>query len=298
MDIREFLLHHGIDFREGGTHQHVRPGWIGVDCPRCGPKSGKFHAGIREDFSRASCWQCGGLRVFDLLAELAGIPWHQVREMLGSAPVRLASSRSDPRAGGRLKTPAGVGPLLGPHRRYLQRRGFDPDEIARIWGVQGIGPLGPLAWRLWLPITLNGEVVSWTTRAVGKSSRRYLSAAPKQEIVDHKTLLYGEDLAGAAIVVVEGPVDAWAIGPGAVATMGLMTTPEQIARIAAHPLRAICCDAEPAARRRAERMADLLQCCPGDTHVIDLETGKDPAEADPDELQEIRDNFLSFTGSN
>ena len=31
MTIVEFLRQHGVDHREGGTHSHVRPGWIGVD---------------------------------------------------------------------------------------------------------------------------------------------------------------------------------------------------------------------------------------------------------------------------
>jgi DNA primase len=140
---------------------------------------------------------------------------------------------------------------------------------------------------------LGGETVSWTTRAVGTDPRRYISAAPEQEKVNHKTLLYGEELAGHAIVVVEGPIDAWAIGPGAVAIMGLHTTPEQIHRIGSHPLRAICCDNEMAALHRAERMACVLQQFPGETYIVQLETGKDPAEAEQGEIDEIRQRFLS-----
>jgi DNA primase len=140
---------------------------------------------------------------------------------------------------------------------------------------------------------LGGETVSWTTRAVGTDPRRYISASPEQEKVNHKTLLYGEELAGHAIVVVEGPIDAWAVGPGAVAIMGLQTTPKQIERIGGHPLRAICCDNEFHALARAKKMERMLQHYPGVTYIVQLETGKDPAEAEQGEIDEIRQRFLS-----
>jgi DNA primase len=155
------------------------------------------------------------------------------------------------------------------------------------------GPLGQLAWRLWIPITLAGVVVSWTTRAIGTTEARYVSAAPDQEAVNHKTLLYGEDKTGSAIVVVEGPLDVWAIGPGAVAIMGLQTTAEQVERIGRHPLRTICCDNEPAALHRAKRLAKVLRQYPGETYVVELETGKDPAEAERGEIEDIRRKFLA-----
>lgn len=292
MGIREFLQQHGVDFREGGQHRHVRPGWIGFDCPHCGKGTGKFHAGVTEDAGRAACWRCGGKRSLELLGEVTGIPWYEVREALGSNLTGLAPRLAGVAVGRGVKYPFGVEPLRRPHRLYLKERGFDPDVVSLLWGVQCIGPAGRLAWRLWIPIYSEGKVVSWTTRALNDLGRRYLSAAPNEEAVDHKTLLYGEDLAGHAVVVVEGPFDAWRIGPGAVATLGLQVTPAQAERIGRHPLRAICFDREPAALRRADKLATLLSRTPGETYFIELETGDDPANADDDEVEEIRRRFL------
>ncbi len=292
MNLIEFLQQHNIDYREGGAHKHVRIGWIGVDCPKCGPGSKRFHAGIQEDLSRATCWRCGSFKLWDLLGKLASIPWWEARDCVNLLLVTPDRAVCHPIAVGVVQVPTDLLPLSGPYERYLRMRGFDSNEIISTWGIQATGPVGRLAWRLWIPIRLAGETVSWTTRAIGDDHYRYISASPEQEKINHKTLLYGEDLAGSAVIVVEGPLDAWAIGPGAVAIMGLLTTPEQIERIGRHPLRAICCDNEPAALRRAEQMADMLQQYPGETHIVELETGADPAEANADEIAELRRRFL------
>ncbi len=44
----------------------------------------------------------------------------------------------------------------------------------------------------------------------------------------------------------------------------------------------------PAARKRAERLAGELSACPGETTMIELETGDDVADADQSEVEEIR----------
>jgi DNA primase len=189
-----------------------------------------------------------------------------------------------------VKPPPGLQALRRPHRDYLRGRGLDPDIIESLWGVRATGPVGRLAWRLWIPIELDGQIVSWTTRAIGDKQPRYVSAGPGEESIDHKTLLYGEDRAGHSIVVVEGPADVWAIGPGAVAVLGLTTTPQQIERIGSHPVRAVCFDA--GAERRASRLAAWLRQYPGETATIRLESGDDPAEADSEEIEELRRRFL------
>jgi hypothetical protein len=295
MKLIEFLKQYGIDYREGGTHRHVRNGWIGVDCPHCGPNSKRFHAGVEIDGPRAACWRCGGTTPAKLLSEITHIPWWQVRDMLNltDKPSRTAVDR--PKTAGLVSTPGILTELKQPHRQYLRMRGFDPDQIECLWNVRAFGPAGKLAWRIWIPIEHKREVVSWTTRSIAlKESRRYISASPKEEKINHKTLLYGYDHVVASCIVVEGPLDVWAIGPGAVALMGLQATPEQIKLIGNVPLRALCCDNEPAALKRANDLANKLQQYPGETFVIQLETGKDPAESDESEINDLRSQFLDL----
>jgi DNA primase len=192
-----------------------------------------------------------------------------------------------------LKLPKGLGLLKTQHRRYLKNRKFNPKELEALWNLQGIGVAARLAWRLFIPITLDGQVVSWSTRSLSDDHEgRYITASPNEEAVDHKSLLYGEDLVrGNAIIIVEGPTDAWRIGPGSVATLGTGYSRAQVKRMTSYAVRAICFDSEPAAQRRAGRLADLLEPFPGETVVVELDA-EDPGKASPREVRLLRKAFL------
>jgi len=285
--ILDILNQARIPYQEAG-HEHVRPGWIGVDCPFCGDQS-QFHLGINLNGKYAVCWRCGPHRLGDVLMQLTREPWPVVKEWLESVSRGPGRPSAAPKPQGRLVMPPGIGPLQRPHRRFLSRRGFDPKQIARLWGVQGIGLAPRFGWSLWIPITSRGEVVSWTTRTIGSGAgAKYISAGLLEEIINHKMILYGADYAGPSVVVVEGPSDVWAIGPGAVATLGLKYTHYQVQAIGQYASRTICFDSEPAAQKQARRLALELQAYPGQTDVVELETGNDPADADTEELEQLR----------
>ena len=229
----------------------------------------------------------------NLVALVAGMTYREAAAALECVQVAQIAPDGARKPRGGMKYPSGLRGLYGLYSEYLRGRGLDSDVVGSLWGAMSGGSIGRLAWRIWIPIrNAAGVDVSWTARAIGGREPRYISASPEEEAVDHKSLLYGEDLAGHAIVVVEGPLDAWRIGPGAVATLGLQVTPEQVSRIGGHPVRAICFDRERAALRRADKLASLLAQSPGDTYVVELETGDDPADADDEEVDEIRRKFL------
>ena len=162
-------------------------------------------------------------------------------------------------------------------------------EIERVWGVQGIGITARLRWRLFIPIQVRGVTVTWTTRAIGETGTRYMSARPDEEVTPIKSILYGVDLVpGDSVVVHEGPTDCWATGPGAVGVFGLNVSPTQVAEIGSYGRRTICFDDGKDAQKRAERLAERVSVLPGETNVIRLESGSDPAEADPEEIAELR----------
>lgn len=288
MTLPELLGELGIPFVQGG-HHHVRHGWTGLDCPRCSPRSSRWRLGISDSGRGANCWQCGKLKVFDVLCELSNVPHKRVSELLRSLAGNLPTSEPETPKG-KLQLPH-AGPLLKPHRDYLIRRGFDPDEIAEKYGVMGIGMAKRLSWRLLLPVTLHGEVVSWTTRSLQSDGLRYISADPTQESVPLKSLLYGEDQVRHAVVVVEGPIDVWAIGDGAVCTFGTAYTAEQASKISNYARRVVCYDGEPAAQRQARRLCQELRCFPGETINVML-SGKDAAESSRKEIKELRRRFL------
>lgn len=292
MNIRGVLRELGIPFREARESSHVSQGWIGIVCPMpgCG-QGGKFGRGINLRSFRTTCWKCGPARLGTVLSLAAHKPLSAVLGLLPKLE-QDPSDRAEVRPTGRYKPPVGVGPLQPAHRNYLWSRGFDPDEIAEYWQVQAIGDVPTqYAWRLFVPASEEDRPVSWTTRAIGRREPRYKAADPTDEDVPIHSVLYGSDLARHAIVIVEGPTDAWAVGPGAVATFGLSVTPAQVAKMAKYAVRAICFDNEPAAQRRARRLADQLSIFPGQTSVVQM-SGPDPATSPKDEIKELRAAFL------
>lgn len=281
-----------IPWVAGGEHPNVRHGaTAGLNCPQCGSGSGA-HGGypmaIFGNFA-ATCWACGPQNLVRALSALSGAPAHEVAHLL--LPLGDAPTVARIRATGKFILPAGAGELQRPHRRYLERRGIDPDAAAQTWGALGVGQHDRYSWRILLPTTAGGLPASWTARSIrdGEGVVRYLAAPPEEERLPLKSLLWGADLAERhGVGVVEGPLDAMAGGAGFAATCGVSTTAAQVLAIARFPLRLVIFDAEAGAQRRAQRLVRALACFPGRTIRVELETGKDLARADRREVREVR----------
>lgn len=291
--LTDILTAHNVPYKKHGQHHHITSSqWVGVDCPRCTPGSGRYRLGFTLDGRRANCWSCGKQDVAAAIAAVCRLPLGAAIALREGLTGLLRPAQRPLR--GVYAPPAGVGPLAGAHTRYLAGRGFDPMAIVRLWGVHGIGHAASLAWRLFIPVFDElGRPVTWTTRSIRDDVNfRYVSAPAEQEDISIKEVLYGAHLARHAVVIVEGPLDAWAIGPGALATCGTGYSAAQMALASAYPLRAVCFDAEPAAQKRAAELCRALSALPGKTTNVQLETGKDPASADPAEVAELRRIFL------
>jgi len=283
MKFADVLRRHNVPYQTEG--KYARPGWIQFHCPFCfgGLDPNKPYMGFNLAGGYVNCWRCGPHNVSKTLVTLTGLSWSEVKTLdLDSSPREVIE-----REAGRLKLPNGLGPLLKPHRVYLRGRGFKPRAIEDLWKVQGIGLSSKLAWRIFIPIHLRGQIVSWTTRSLVDTGLRYISSSHEDESVPHKTLLYGEDYATNAISIHEGPTDVWRVGPGAVATLGTGWKPAQVLRMSRYSRRIVCFDNEPAAQRRARQLCDLLETFPGETMNVILDA-KDAATADEDELMELR----------
>lgn len=277
----------------GPPHRHVRSGWWGVPCPFCeGPGGTKYRLGFEIATGRVTCWVCGlqsGPKVFQVLFRVsekeAKALWYSLpKSTLTRAPLKTAHL---------LKNPPGVGDLLPAHRKYLENRGFDVDDLIKIWNIKGIGLASRLQWRIFIPIfDPYGRQVSWTTRSIAKNAeRRYISASEEEEAISHKSILYGEHLAHHTILINEGPLDAQALGPGGVATLGVNYSEAQFSAMTKFPVRGVCFDNTEDAQRRARKLCRELSQFPGTTENVIIESGKDTAEADKEEIKEIRMSF-------
>ncbi len=283
MNLTDFLTEHGVPFRTEG-HPHCRSGWCQVDCVQCSPGWQHWRLGIYLAKPHAHCWSCGNLNLGRTLAELTG---QTVGYCLKALNVFDSVGQEKGKARGKLKVPEGVGPLLPIHERYLKSRGFDPEELVKVWGIKGIGLAPSLAWRLWIPIVHKGEVISWTTRGVTDNEPRYVNAKPYQEKMGAKETLYGGFLPTHSILVGEGPTDVWRVGRGCVATLGTAHSQAQVRLIAGFPKRIICFDNEKAAQDRARKLCSILEAFPGQTIRIELDS-KDLGSAKPKEIRTLR----------
>ena len=292
MQLRDILSENNIEFREGGEDRHVCEGWLGIECPWCSKGSGKLKLGYNLAYHYFTCWTCGHHRLIDVLVEITGKSSKDCYELMDQLDGGREPRKEKPK--GKLVLPKNVGSLLPIHRNYLRRRGFDPKQLVKLWGLMGIGLSYELPWRLCIPIHYRGQIVSWTTRSVSsdEGSLRYVNARPEHEALPAKSLLYGEDFCRHGIVVVEGPVDTWRIGTGSVATLGTCVSSLQVEKILKYPVRAICFDVEPAAQVRARQLCQRLESFPGTTTNVVLESGKDPGSASVAEIACIRGRFL------
>lgn len=293
MTITDILDALGVEYVQHGEHHHAGYGWVQTDCPQCSPGEGRYRLGLNVRSFACNCWQCGRIRLGTALCELSGLPWQQVSPLVKDLDRELVEERFEGRRGSKVTVPNGmVDKFETAHYEFLRRRRFrNVEDLKRLWSLGGIGKYGGLMnWRVFIPVHYGGKLVSWTTRSISDETRSpYISARPDQEILPLKSLLYGEDYVRNTVIVVEGPLDVWAVGPGAVCTFGTAYTQEQLLRLSKYPNRYVLFDAEGPAQRKAEELVASLSVFDGTTTNVVLDSGKDPSRADSAERRQIRE---------
>jgi len=185
---------------------------------------------------------------------------------------------------------------MDPHKRYLEKRGFDWKKLVQLWDLQGTGAAGGrLAWRIIIPVYQDNQIVTWMSRRITDQEPRYAAASPSESLVPIDRCVYGIDYCRNSAICVEGSADVWAIGPGACSTFGVRVSHAQTETLSKFPLRCVLFDAgdlERAAQQRAKDLCDKLSIFPGRTVRVILETGKDPGSCSEEEREQLRKEFL------
>lgn len=282
MSIRviDLLKDYGIEHTT--THHHCTEGWVNIHCPFCeGHKN--FHLGIHLKSGACHCWRCGAHSLVDTIAAVLDISKPKAARIIRSySEVDLEDHRkllTRPKIS-EVKLPSPLMDLTDKHKAFLRRRGFNPDFLIRTYGLKSIGPGGPYRYRLFIPIIYQGQVVSFTTRAVTDDPDvvRYKTCSKDNEVIHHKYIVYGFDLIpDDTVIVVEGPSDAWRLGPGAVATFGITYTFPQVMLLSKIKNVFIMFDNEPLAQQQAEKLAhDIELLSNRDVHIISGYDASDP----------------------
>lgn len=291
MEMSEFLEYYEVPVVQEGEHEHARAGWIQCDCPTCSPNWSHFRLGYNLEGHYFNCWGCGPKQLTPTLIALTGAPYKEIKKFLEDFTVPELGERVERR--GKLVLPKGLKDLdeLPHHQRYLRERGFRYRDLVRLWGIQG---LGHGKWSIFIPFQFRGETVSYTTRKINDKGRRYDSCPLEHEAMNAKELLYGEDYVRHSIIVVEGSIDVWSIGPGSAGIWGTGYTQPQLARIAKYPKRTLCFDSEPEAQERARQLMDDLSVFPGKTYnvVLSYKDANETLLKKPREIEQLRRRFL------
>lgn len=280
MDIlqlyQDFNIYHATE-----GHRHCRPGWVNTECPFCTGNAG-LHLGASLDGSHFYCWRCGGHSVVDSVGKLLRISWKEaiaiIKQYKGAVLTGPITEQTKVNAKVH-KYPSYVTPLLKPHKRYLESRGFIPEQLEKEWEIMATGPISLLdridyGKRVLIPVNWAQKRVSFQARDVtGKHALRYITCPKEREIIHHKHILYGNQSKwGSTGIVTEGVTDVWRLGGNACCTFGIKYKPQQLLQIAKHFRRvAVVFDDDPQAVVEAKRMvAELREVFSVDAFRVDI----------------------------
>ena len=287
-DITGFLSSKGIHYQTEG--KNISSGWLGTRCPFCQDPSN--HLGINLQSFNFSCFRCGETgSILKFVAAIEGSSWSQVKTIVAefSSQEFKTHKRLDQEPTRHFTAPITAPTLSVTAKNYLRKeRNFPYKMLERKYGIGCFKPESIYRFRLFIPVFFNGQLVTFTTRSYNdKVTPKYLHCPKRTSSLFAKETLYNLDNAkdGTAIVV-EGPIDAWRIGDGAVATFGVIYTQKQIKLLRERFKRVfIMYDAD--AQEQAWRLAEALSTFNMEVNVVTLKIG-DPGSMTATEAREIR----------
>lgn len=244
MNIEQIYQDYSLDFKTEG-HKHCRPGWVNVECPWCsstGEHSG-YHLGFNIDSEYYRCWRCGWHPIVPTLSKLLVLPYKDVENLVKQFGVHILKITREIERSKELIYPSDISTLKMIHKKYLEKRGFDPDKLEKMWGIAGTGPTSILKnkgkiinykHRIFIPFIWDHNPVSFDTRDIsGKSDVKYIACPAELEVIPHKDILYGkQEKWNQTGICVEGPTDTWRFGQNSFATSGISYKPRQVRNMA------------------------------------------------------------------
>ena len=268
MRILDLYHDFSINFITEGN-RHTTDGWVNTHCPFCvGSKD--YHLGYDTNEDYFNCWRCGRHPIAKTLMELLSMPYPQVKDIIKQyggtefTPVKETKVRVNLHP---FKYPSNIEDLQPVHRRYLERRQFDPDKIIREWGVQGTGPSSFLdginySKRILAPIHWGDEIVSFQARTIRYNRLpKYMACPMARETVHHQHIVYGMPTKwNKRGVCVEGITDVWRLGYGSFGIFGISFTQRQVETIFKNFTEVVILfDPEPTAQRQARKLKKQLE---------------------------------------
>ena len=295
INVTALYADHGIPTAPA-TNKHFSQEWVNTHCPFC-EGSKNFHLGYHRAGGYFHCYRCGWKPTRLALAGILGtserVAWDVARQYFARRNAGFANTPEITPPVIHTYLPRGTIEISSNHAAYLRNRGFDPKALVRTWKLKGTGPTAKpqWRWRIVIPIYHDRHLVSYTTRAMSDRGDKYRACPKEQELLHHRHTLYGLDLApGPVAIVVEGPVDVWRIGPGAVATFGTEVKPAQRVLLSRFKKLIIAFDSDShgAGQKAGEKLAWQMSGMGVETEQVLLPMGVDPGSLSENQVNVLR----------
>ena len=256
-----------------------------IHCPCCpdNDPDPSRHGNLNPADGSYSCWRCKGSHPSVVIARAAHISVQVASDLIRKYTTGVASvKREEVKMANSITLPGSYTPL-DIHRNYLEGRGFDVGELKFYHGIKFTGMMEKwegMNWqfRVIIPVfDRQNRLVSFQGRDVTGKQDRYLFPPKEKQVRDCKTLLYGAELCGKkdALLVVEGVMDAWKLGAGAVCTFGSSVTQEQVLEMSHWRRVFLAFDNEPAAVQHARDVANQLSSLGTEAFLVNTDFGLD-----------------------
>ena len=289
-DIISYLDKKGIPYLRSGDN--VSKGWIGISCLYCTDHAN--HLGInlaRGTFSCLRCHETGN--VFTLVKELEGFTENRevfkLMEEFCQGYVYKSAEKTEVVHNWQkeIKYPVDCSKKFWPrHLEFLQERRYDPEKTIEKYNLQACGPIGDFSHRIIIPIYFNNRIISFVGRDItGLQEIRYKNAPDRYGTKPTKDSLYGLDKVHNKAIVVEGVLDAWRLGDGAVATFGTKYTDKQVRLLKGLKEVFVCFDQD--AVHLAKKLAFDLSTLVRKVEVLELPLG-DPDNLSDDDAKNLK----------
>lgn len=216
---------------------NTKKGNVSIQCPFCGEMDTSQHMGVRIYDGVWGCWRDKGHRgrsPVRLIQALLGCSWDEAKRLAGGKGIYMpgdfeklmAGDWSDYDDEGIVDEAFAVAELdmpksfrrisdesraSTPYYVYLKGRGFKYDQLKDLIKLYNLRYTvqGSYSKRIIFPYYMQGQLITWTGRAIGRGLR-YKTLEAENSVVPTKGTLYNYDRGaeGARVLlVVEGPLD-------------------------------------------------------------------------------------------
>jgi uncharacterized Zn finger protein (UPF0148 family)/5S rRNA maturation endonuclease (ribonuclease M5) len=302
LNVQEFLDKCEIPYAASGNN--VGKGFLGLPvCQNCGDI--RNHAGVSVKTGAVSCFICNHkTNIYEYSKwyneKYLKLPNKELYQNYKDSKL-LFKKKEIYNPNSILRFPDAMNSHLEHiHKKYLLSRKFDPDFLSLRRDLRSFGMLNKYwQYRLIIPIYMNNMIVSYLGRAVVPGVEpRYKNANTEDSIIPVKQCLYGIDEIGSHAVLVEGIMDAWRFGSGAVATMGIEVTNKQINTLIKQGISklTVLFDPDKPGKKASYAVAKKLALFPLDISVFlwNKEDVADVGASSEEKIDEIRKEIFNY----